>query len=248
MAKMHELLAVESDTQGQFRKMLVETRKVFGNDHLFKGFVRKLEMFDEEQSHLNTVEHDELGTTVQDRLDYTSNFITRYLDIVLQKETTNQKASADLIVNGVVIAENVPATFLLGLESKLKEIREIYEAIPTLDVSVKWEEAQDLGEGVFRQAYPEESTKTKKQFQHQILVEPTEHHPAQIEKWEEQMPVGKYVKENWCSMITSTRKAKLLERIDQVSRAVKKARQRANNTEVEKVNIGKKLMDFIGDA
>lgn len=245
MSKMHELLAVESDVQGQYRIIVNETINLFNKEHIFKGFVKKLKMFDEDQAHLNTSEHSEIGTTVPARLDYNSSFIVKYLDVVLQKESTNQLAVADIIVDGIVLAEKVPATFLLGLENKLKEIRNIYMAIPTLDVSVKWEEATDIGKNIYRQVHPETAVKTKKMFQHQILVEPTQFHPAQVEKWEEQIPVGTFTKENWCSMITSTRKAQLLERIDKLSNAIKKARQRANNTEVIKVNIGEKLMNFI---
>lgn len=245
MAKMHELLAVESDTKGQYNKMIEETIKVFKDKHIFQGFVRTLKMFDENDSSQNNTERSEIGSTVPKRLDYTGQFITRFLDVLLQKETTNQKASADIVVDGVIIAESVPATFLLGLENRLKELRVLYERIPTLDISVAWEPADDIGPGIFRQKFPEEAMKTKKKFQYQILVEATEHHPAQVEKWEDQVPVGKYSKQNWCSMITSTRKAEFLDNIDKLSHAVKKARQRANSTEVEKVNIGKKLMDFI---
>lgn len=245
MTKQHELLAVEADVQGQYKTITAETRKVFKNDHMFKGFIKTLTMFDEKDSALNAEERSPIATTVNERLDYTGKAISRYLDVVLQKEATNQKAVADIVIDGTVIAKDVPATFLLGLENKLREIRVLYENIPTLDMSMEWEQAADLGKDIWRQKYPEEALKTKKQFQHQILVEPTEHHPAQIEKWEEQVPVGKYVKKNWCSMITSTRKAELLGNIDKLSSAVKKARQRANSTEVEKTNIGNKLMLFI---
>lgn len=245
MAKMHELLAVETDLQGQYKTILDETRKVFKNEHLFKGFSKKLEMFDDEQANLNTTEHSEIGSTVDERLEYTWKIVERCLDAGVQKESTNQEARADLVVNGTVLAEAVPATSLLNLETKLKEIRKIYESIPTLDVGTKWEPAEDVGKGVFRQVHPEITHKTKKMFQHQVLVDPTEHHPAQVEKWEEQVPVGTYSKQNFSSMISSKRKAKFIERINLLSAAVKKARQRANNTEVVKKKIGRVLFDFI---
>lgn len=245
MAKLHELLAVESDAKGQLAKILEETAKVFKDKHIFQGFVRTLKMFDEKDEEQNSEEHAEIGSTVPKRLEYTSNFIVRFLDVIFQKEATNRMACADIVVDGVVIAENVPATYLLGLESKLKEIRSLYEKIPTLDVGTAWEPAEDMGPGIYRQKFPDIALKTKMKFQYQVLVEATEHHPAQIEKWEDQVPVGRYTKQNWCSMITSTRKAQLLDNIDKLSREVKKARQRANNTEIEKGNIGKKIMDFI---
>lgn len=245
MSKLHEILAVEADTQGQYKNIFDETLRVFKNEHLFKGFIKTLTMFDEKDAVLNSEERSEIATTVPKRLEYTKNFIIKYLDVVLQKEATNQTAFADIVIDGITIAEKVPTTFLLGLESKLKEIRKLYERIPTLEVSVAWEKAEDIGDDIWRQKYPEEALRTKKQFLHQILVEPTNHHPAQIEKWEEQVAVGRYEKQNWSGMITSTEKARLLNNIDKLTHEVKKARQRGNNTEVVKTNIGKKLMDYI---
>lgn len=245
MSKLHELLAVEADAKGQFKTILTESQKVFSSEHLFKGFVRTLTMFDAKDEALNGTERSELTTTVPERLEYTGQFITRFLDLVLQKEKTNQKAIADIIIDGKTIAKDIPVTFLLGLESKLSLLRDLFMRIPSLDNSIAWEKADDIAEGIWRQKYPEEVLRTAKQFKHQILVEPTEHHPAQIEKWEESVPVGRYTKTVICGMITSNRKAHLLANIDKLSRAVKQARQRANSTEVEKVNIGNDLLNFI---
>lgn len=78
-------------------------------------------------------EHKEMVTTVHDKLDYMLNqHIVPYLDAVLQKERANQDAKADIVVDGIVLAKDVPATFLLGLEEKLKRVHEVLDKIPTL--------------------------------------------------------------------------------------------------------------------
>ena len=82
-------------------------------------------------------------------------------------------------------------------------------------------------------------------FKSQVLYKATVEHPAQIEKWEEQVPVGKYVKKVWSGMLTPARKSELLGNIDKLISAVKKARQRANATVVVKLNVGQKFIDFI---
>ena len=249
MAKMHELLAVESDRKGQFKTILEESKKVFKGDHnLFLGFHRKLTTFDEQDDDSKyPVEQKELGSTVPKRLDYTAKYIVKFLDVQLQKEATNQSACSDLIVNDEVIAENVPATFLLSLEKNLKEIRDMYSVIPTLPPNVAWDKAEELGADVYRMKEPEEKLRTEKKFMSQILYEATKEHPAQIEKWEEQIPTGKYIKNVWSGMITSAEKSRLLGNIDKLISAAKKARQRANNTEVVKQNIGQKLVEFINN-
>jgi len=245
MSKLHELLAVEGDLEGTYRKIIEETTTTFSKkpDHFF-GFVRTLEWFTEGMPD-HPAEHKAMDTTVVDKLAYQEKHLVRYLDAVLQKEATNQKAVADLIVNGRAIAENVPATFLLGLESKLKHIRSSYQAIPTLPPGVEWTPDDQKGENIFKRVHPEEQYKTKTEIVPQILYEATKEHPAQVEKISETKNVGLFSRNVWSGMLTPAQKSHVLSRIDILVRATKKARQRANATEVEKCHIGKELFDFI---
>lgn len=246
MSKMHELLAVESDIQGTFKVATDEIKKVFNDKAaIFQGFNRRLIPFDDSDKTAYPEENQVMTTTVDEKLDYYANYVTKLFDVMIQKETTNQTAVADLVVGDKVLATNVPATCLLGLETRLKEVRAVYADIPTLQVGIDWELAEDIGKGVFKMRYPEERLRTEQKFKSQVLYEATQHHPAQVEKWQEQVPTGKFVKKVWCGMITPGRKSELLGRIDTLIRAVKKARQRANMADVPKVNIGKVLMNFI---
>ncbi len=247
MAKLHQLLAVEADLEGKYKRICEETKKTFGKGAMFTGFHRKLESFAEEAPAFPE-ENQEMTTTVHDRLVYTQEHIASYLDALVQKETTNQSAVADLVVNGTTIITGAPATFLLGLETRLKYIRGIYEGIPTLQAGTSWKEATDKGANIYEAVHPEEKLKTELTFKSQILVQPTEHHPAQIEKWQEQVPVGKFIKTTWCGMVTTAEKAQLLENIDVLLRATKMARQKANSTQVVKVQVGNAIMDFINGS
>lgn len=246
MGKLHELLAVESDLEGVFKKVVEEGIHTLSKkpDH-FLASQKKLEMFDENKQNENSEERKEMVTTVLDKLDYIAGFTVTYFDAVYQKERTNQLATADLVVDGVTLAAKLPATFLLGMETKLKRVREIYESIPTLAPGIKWEEDPTLGKGVYKAVYPDVKLRTAKTFQHKILVQPTDKHPAQIEKWEEQIPVGKYTTTTQCSMLSPAKKSVFLGKIDRLIQGCKQARQRANSTEVEKAEIGKTLIDFI---
>lgn len=246
MSKMHELLAVEADAQGQYKTILKETKKDFSDKaNLFTGSLRRLEVFDDTDKTDFPEEHLAITTTVQERLVYTSNFVIRYYDVMLQKESTNQLAKADIEADGVTIAKDVPATCLLGLESRLRELREVYANIPTLQSGVEWEKDETIGKGVWKMTHAEEKLRTAKKFQFQVLYKATDKHPAQIEKWEEQVPTGKFIKNVWSGMVSSAEKARLLGNVDTLITAVKKARQRANTQEVVKANIGKALFDFI---
>jgi len=83
-------------------------------------------------------EQKEMTTTVHDKLEYMFGSVAEWLDAVLQKERTNQEARADIILpDGSALATDIPATFLLGMESKLKELREVFLATPTLQPGIR---------------------------------------------------------------------------------------------------------------
>ncbi|KKL18768.1 hypothetical protein LCGC14_2472220 [marine sediment metagenome] len=245
MAKLHELLAVEPDLEGNYKKILEETKNTFTkkSDHFF-GFHRRLELFGDDK-HDTPEEYKEMATTVHAKLDYQKKSIVRYLDAVLQKEATNQQAIADLTIDGIEIAKGVPATFLLGLENKLKQVRAVYEVSPTLPPGHKWVPDETKGDHVYSMDHPEEQFKSEKIFKVQVLYDATKEHPAQVEKIPETKDVGKYVKHIWSGMISPAEKSVILGRIDKVIRGVKKARQRANATEVVKRTIGKEIFKYI---
>lgn len=249
MSKLHEVLAVDSELAEIARKIKVEaivtfTKKV---DHFF-GMVKRLEMFSEKrkEEEEGVGERKELVTTVQEKLDYVADHLIRHLDCVAQKEVTNQLATADVLLeDGTMILEKLPATLLLSLENKLAFFREMYEVIPTLAPGLEWIEDSSQRKGIYKSAHDIVRYKTEQTFTSKILVEPTTEHPAQIEKWTEQVPIGNFITTQWSGMITPARKSELLGRLDSLTRAIKKARMRANSTEVVELSVGKAIFDYI---
>jgi len=242
---LHELLAVESDLDGAHKKILDETRVTFTkkSDH-FLGQHRKFEMFVEDGIHYPE-ESKALDTTVQEKLDHMKKTEIRYFDAILQKEATNQNATADLIVDGVTITTGLPATFLLGMETRLKHLRTAYESIPTLQPGIEWVLDPAIGKNIYKTAKPLEKIKTETVIEPVVLYEATKEHPAQVKESSKVKNIGKYTTTGWSGMITPAEKSALLGKIDKLIRAFKKARQRANTTEVTKRTIGKEIFDFI---
>lgn len=245
MGKLHEILAVEADREGLFRSLLAETAVVFSKkQNIFQGAIRELK-FNEGEDGLDTTEHLKIETTVGDKLEYLSKAVINYLDVVLQKDKANQAAVADIEIDGEVIATGLPAVNLLGLEAKLKKIREVYMSIPTLQVGVAWEKDENLGKGVFRNKHAEIKAKTAKRIRSAVLYEATKEHPAQIDKWNEDVPVGKITTQNFSGMLSSKAKSEILGRLDKLIQSVKQARMRANMVEVQDARIGAELVSFI---
>jgi len=249
--QLHELLAVESDLKGQAGRIQAETEKRFKRNELFRGSHKQYTPFNEADDHLKEEDHEELGTTVEARLKFTADKLSKYWDAVLQKEATNQTASADLVFEGEILVPSVPATMLLGLEKKLKQFRDAIDAMPTLDMKTAWIPA---GENhalphVFRSKHVDETLKSKKIEKPIVLYEAVVRDgvgiPANVEMAVEDVPVGKWKKTLFSGAVTSARAAEILDRTDAMLRAVKKARQRANKAPIVKGKIGEAIFGKI---
>ncbi len=244
-SELHQILAVEGDLQGKSQKIIEETVKTFNEKpNLFYGFVKRYEPYEEDGQPFPE-ESKEIDDTVPSKLNYAIKSFIKYLDCIATKEATNAVATAPLIINGQTIHEALPATLLLALENKMRGIRPVLEALPTLTKGIEWVEAPDRGNNIYMTAKTEKKQRTVKEPKFRVLYEATKEHPAQIEKWMETVAVGEFVSTHWSGNITSAEKARILERFDEVLRAVKKARMKANSTEIVKVNIGNQLFDYI---
>ena len=248
LPKLHELLAVENDLETTAKKIMGEASVTFlkKQEH-FLGYRKSLRMFDEhrKQEEEAATESKALVTTVDEKLDYVLQVVGKYYDAILQKEATNQTAVADLVVDGHVLVENAPATWLLGMESRLKTLRTVFESVPTWAPGVDWIPAPEQGKGIYKAAEPVKADKTEKVPAHKVFVPATEHHPAQIEKWVENVRVGVFTTEKWISSWSPSQKSEAMARLDKLIRAVKRARQRANSTPIVKKKAAKNIIDYL---
>lgn len=247
MSKMHELLAVEASVIANYQRDLDETLKVLERADLFTQTVTKKEHFNEDDKKLDTTETKAMTTTVKNRLKWFKNSASKFYDVVLQKDTTNQNSKADLEVDGNVLAKDVPATTLLMFESKLQDLRKVFDKAPTLAAGTTWKlNPQD---NLFHSEEPQVSFSTKKLMKPVVLYEATKEHPAQVKEVTEDVAIAKISRTVASGMITSAEKAEILGRLDTLIQATKKARQRANQVEVVNGNIGDSIFKYLfGDT
>lgn len=250
MAQLHELLAAEKDVKGKATKILTEAKDTFGkkHDHFTASTVVYTAFNDEdkfEEAHLSGSR--EMVTTVEKKLNYVLTTLVDAIDTAYVKDLTNKKAKANIEVDGITIASDVPATTLLYLEDQIREIRDVCNLIPTLAPGIKWEKAPDIGEGVYKIATPEVKIRTKKKVEHNVIVPPTDKHPAQVVQETKDVPVGTYTETKYAGAFTPAEKSKLMERIDKLLSAIKKARARANQETLADGEIAQKLFAYILD-
>lgn len=245
MPKLHEILAIERGEQAVATKLMSESLKTFNKDSLFKGMVKTLTHFNDDDTHLDGSETQTLEATVPENLHYIRGPWSQWVDTVLSKDVANMQAQADIVVDNVAIATDVPATTLLGLETKLVELRKVLDAIPTLPPGVGWERDEQLGAGAYRSIHLIETIKDVKDTEYRVVAPSTPEHPAQVAAVPITKAVGKYQTAYKSGMMSSLHKAEHLTRLDTMLKAVKKARARANEQQVDKQHIGCDIFDYI---
>ena len=157
------------------------------------------------------------------------------------------KVHPDVVLDdGTVLLKSVPATSLLRIEHRITDIRNLVQSIGTLDPAKGFEESPEEGDGVF-QARDDVRPRTEKQFSFVVMVPATEKHPAQVKELMLDRPIGTVITQEWSSLITVSQKGDMLDRVEELLRAVKKARARANeiDLDVRQNKIGADLLKYI---
>lgn len=247
MAKLHELLAVEANLRGQAEVTRKDLMNTFEKKRVH--FSEVLVTFKSNQEGVPDKEEGRLGlqTTVNKELLWISEKIKAALDAGYQIDVANTMAKADVIMeDGTSLLKDIPATSLLQLEKRIKEIQELVMQIPTLDPSKGFEPDPSKGPGIFK-ARDVEKPRTEKQFKHIVMVPPTDKHPAQVKELMDDKQIGIILQQEWSSLITVAEKGDMIDRVESLLRAVKKARSRANEQEVDvrQHRIGNAILDYI---
>ena len=233
MAKLHELLAVDSNLKVQADKTRTELRKTFTDKkHLFtEKKVVTIPLQEGAQAH--TEVQSDIQTTVAKELEWLSGHLSKSIDVSYQIGVANQSAKADVVLeDGTTLLKDVPATVLLELEKRVKEMMDLIQAIPTLDPAKGFTDDPNRGKGYFR-ARDVLKNRTQKVQKPLVLYPATPEHPAQTQLVSVDEPVAKVEEQEWSSCITVAAKGDLYDRAEAVLRAVKKARSRANDITVD---------------
>lgn len=242
--KMHQLIANEGEVAKGYEKIKSETFKVFKEAGLFEGFSREYAALDADDPDKVPREGKEVVTTVPRRLDWTREQAVKLIDHELARDETNMTARSSLVIDGVIIGTNVPATFLLVLEKRVKELRAVYDAIPTLDMAHNWAPTE-AGSDIVKYG-PTLAQRNKNKLVPVVLYPATEKHPAQVKESQESIPVGMFSRVDFSGKVTPNTKARLLGRIDTLIQAIRDARTQANNADVVRMDgFGVALFNFI---
>lgn len=241
MAKLNQVLAIEkgvkSDTESKLSKLYQGLEKTV----LFNGFVRTYEKKDAEGEDFPS-EKQNVQLNAESVVKNAAKVLTDLFDVTMRKDVANRGAIADVEVDGVTIAKDVPVTTLLFLEKKLTDVKTFISKLPVLDGAEDWR--RDEGTGLFK-SEPTKTLRTKKVQKGIVLYQATPEHPAQTQLITSDEIVGSYNLVKLSGAMPAERKEELLERVEKLLKAVKVAREAGNSVSAPQVELGEKIFGFL---
>lgn len=239
--KLNQVIAVEKGVKSRVMKDVTERYHTAQKPALFAGFQRtyapKREDGDQQPSQSQRVQQ-----KAPEVIKEIGRQLTELFDITATKDYANCTATADVEVDGEVLIKGAPVTFLLFVEKELTNLHTALAAMPVLDPAHEW--SWDGAVELFR-TKAVETASTKKVQKALTLLAPTKEHPGQAQIITEDETVGTWQKVELSGALTEDRRRALLIRIEKVQRAVKYARERANETPAPMVHAGKAVFDWL---
>jgi hypothetical protein len=241
MPKLNQILAIEKNVKNKRENEFTSLYQSVQKPELLTGFSRTYaprkdgdEMFPAENKVVQIKADDALKKF---RQGYAELF-----NITGTKDRTNCEAKADVVVDGKVLLAQVPATHLLFIEKRLVDLINFIAKIPTLPQDEVWR--RDDGVGLYR-TEPTESLKTKKLEEWKVIVPSTPQHPAQTQKMTEDVVVGTWKTVKYSGALRAEQRDELLAKAEKLQKAVKFAREEANQTAVTELPSGDAVLTYI---
>ncbi len=240
MAKLNQIIALATSKKPRCQATMTEVYKTLQRTDLFNGLRRNYVPLDEEGEKL-PAESKLVQQTVTAQLDKAKAALVEVVDIIATQENGNTVAKADIVVDGVTLARDVPVTTLLFLEKKVDEIKSLVSAVPVLSPEIRW--SSDMGNGyISDDVVTHRTKKVPKSF---VKAPATDKHPAQVDVFTEDVIVGHWHKTDVSAAIPVKEREEMLVRVEKLREAVKVAREEANSVQVQDVNIGNSLTSFV---
>lgn len=241
MTKLNQIIALEKGVKATAEQTVTNVYHTFQRNEAFNGLVRTYEPLEEDGVQMPP-ESKKVTVKAADLEKLVASAWTRLFDLTATKDTTNQQAKADIVVDGVTLAADVPVSTLIWLEKRLVELKAIASKIPVTDIAEdwNWDEAN--------QVWRSDTVKTlrqKKVTEFPVVAPATDKHPAQIREVTKDVPEGYWSTTKLSGAVSPKRRTDVLARVATLTEAVKKARETANMTEATDVKIGDSLLSYV---
>jgi hypothetical protein len=244
VTKLNQIIAVEKGVKSKSFADLTQAHHDVQKTALLAGISRTYQPKDEEGDQFPP-ESTRVQVKAEDVLRSTAATLTRLFDVTATKDWANCTAKADVVVDGDVIVEAAPVSYLLFLEKQLVDLHTFVKKLPVLDAAEAW--AFDDSADCWK-TEPVRTNRTKKVPRNHVKAEATEKHPAQVEVYYEDVTIGYWRTVKFSGALPAQRVNELLARVERLQEAVKFAREEANALEVEDQKVGATFFDYLFEA
>ena len=243
MTKLNQIIAIEKGVKTKAARAIGDAARELSKHPLLSGISRTYQPKDEEGEQLPP-ESTRVQHRVEEQLREVAKAMTRLFDVTATKDRTNAAATADVVVDGEVLLAEVPVTYLLFLEKQLAELQTLVKGLPVLDAAESWTFNDSAN---CYATDPVKTVRTKKVPRNHVKAEATEEHPAQVEVYYEDVPVGYWTTVKFSGAAPAKRVATLSDRLEKLQHAVKFAREEANGAEAIEERFGEKIFSYLLD-
>ena len=241
MSRLSHVVAVSKGVKATSVSLLAQAHQDAQKHESLKGLSRTYQPRDADEIP-KPPESTQVRFTAQQIVDEVQNGLTRLFDVTATQDYGNAVAFADVKVDGVVLVSAAPVSYLLFLEKQLVDLATFIRKLPVLDSAEKWE--FDTNSGHFRTA-PVMTVSNKKVYRNHEKAPATDRHPAQVDVYTEDVPVGHWSLVKFSGAFPATRVKELTERVTKLQEAVKVAREIANATDVADQRVGETLLGWL---
>lgn len=241
MTKLNQVIAVEKGVKSRDHSEVSALYKLAQKPELFNGANRVFRKKSEEGEDYPP-DRKKVSSRVNDLLSKLALSKTELFDVTAQKDFANCNAVADVVVEGKVLIEKAPVTYLLFLEKQLTDVHTFLSTLPTLDEAEDWtlDENSDL-----YKTNPVPTAKTKKIQRALVMYPATEQHPAQTQLITEDVIEGYWDSTKYSAAMPLPRKQELVQKAQLLLDAVKAAREAANSVDAPKKEVAKNIFEFL---
>ena len=233
MPKLNQVNAILTAKKPEAEKAISEIYKLVQKEAVFVGRSRNYRPYDEEKGSKLPPENQKVQYRAADLVGKACRIWDEIWSLTLTQDSGNQKAAADIVIDGVVVLANVPVTSLLYLDKQVKDLVTFVENLPTPDAAEDW--TIDPNQRLLRGAATT-SVKTSKEPVVVVKYPATVEHPAQTELFTKDVPIGEWTQVAFSGAMPAADRDAMLVRARKLHSAIKAAREQANLQEAEKKN------------
>lgn len=239
MPKLNQILAIEKSLKTRTYGVVTEIHHRLMKEALVKGHTRVYAKIDDAAEDLpaeSTLVQVRVGEGLRDICE----LLARQWDVTAIKEWANREASADVVLpDGTKLLEGVPVTFLLFLEKQLNDMHAIVLKLPVLDPQFMW--TWDANANCYR-TDAQLTHRTRKVEEPLVLYPATDKHPAQTQLVTKDVLAGYWNMTHLSGAVPAEERQQMIERVEELQRAVKMAREAANDLMVVDHPVAEKVL------